>query len=148
MTRILPRWRYINDFHKLWFYPNSKVSETITNPNLTLTNSKLTINPNLKPKRIVNIRPLECRYYGNHRVHVTIADDAALLASFARVCFVNFISSLAVACSRFCIKSESKRSPGANFAAEDMKSNIRMIFIFFFSSFSRCEFLNFESNQK
>ena len=38
----------------------------------------------------------------------------------------------------FKVKSESKRSPGTNFAAEDMKENIRAMFTYIAS--------NFESN--
>ena len=41
----------------------------------------------------------------------------------------------------FMVKSESKISPGTNFAAEDMKENIRVIFVY------GCKFSNFESNR-
>ena len=43
-------------------------------------------------------------------------------------------SSLAVVVF-FIVKSESKRSPGTDFAAEDMKENIRMIFIYIAANF-------------
>ena len=49
---------------------------------------------------------------------------------------IRYVSSLAVVVF-FIVKSESKTSPGSEFAAEDMKENIRAIFVY------SCEFLNY-----
>ena len=47
---------------------------------------------------------------------------------------VRYVSSLAVVVF-FKVKSESKRSPGTDFAAEDMKELIRAIFVYIAANF-------------
>ena len=47
MSVIYRRHRYINYLQKVQFYANPKVTVTLTDTNLTLTNPKLTLNLSL-----------------------------------------------------------------------------------------------------
>ena len=67
----------------------------ISNTKLTLTNHKLTLNPDLNPT-LLTIDLTQYRYYGTTKIIdlcVAAVDggNAALPVSFARVCFMKFI---------------------------------------------------------
>ena len=55
---IYRRRRYINALQKFWFYANYKITITLTNSRLTLTNPKLTPNTKFYPDT-ANKRPLD-----------------------------------------------------------------------------------------
>ena len=52
------------------------------------------------------------------------------------MCICNYVYIIRYVCSSlavvvfFIVKSESKRSPGTDFAVEDMKENIQAIFVY------------------
>ena len=48
---------------------------------------------------------------------------------------IRYVRSILAVIVIFIVKSESKRSPGTDFAAEDMKENIRAIFVYIAANF-------------